>query len=223
MDIKICPTCKIEKQINQYNKNKTYKDGLNRECRECSHISHDRYYYINKASTKYNNVKEHHKICCKCNIELPFDNFNKLKQGKFGLHSECRKCSHSRDKLYRNNNKQKLNNYQKIKKETDPQFKIKYLLRLRLLDALKRKNVTKKHSAISLLGCSIDEVKNHLESKFDNIMNWDNHGKYWEIDHIIPCSKFDLEDEIQQKICFNYLNLQPLTQTENRQKFNKIQ
>jgi hypothetical protein len=222
MDTKICPTCKVDKQTDQYNKNKLYKYGLNRECRECSHKSHDKYYYSNKASTKYNDVKEHHKICCKCNIELPFSSFNKLKQGKFGLHSECRKCNSSRDKTYRNNNKQKLNEYKKNKKQSDPQFKIKYLLRLRLLDALKRENVTKRHSALQLLGCEVSTLKQHLESKFDNTMNWSNHGIYWEIDHIIPCGRFNLEDEEQQKQCFHYSNLQPLTKIENRQKSNNI-
>jgi hypothetical protein len=53
-------------------------------------------------------------------------------------------------------------------------------------------------------------------------MNWNNHGIYWEIDHIIPCSRFNLEDEEQQKQCFHYSNLQPLTKTENRQKSNNI-
>ena len=53
-------------------------------------------------------------------------------------------------------------------------------------------------------------------------MNWSNHGSYWEIDHIIPCDSFDLTDIEQQKQCFHYTNLQPLTVSENRSKKNKI-
>jgi hypothetical protein len=53
-------------------------------------------------------------------------------------------------------------------------------------------------------------------------MNWSNHGSYWEVDHIIPCDNFNMQDFEQQKLCFHYTNLQPLTITENRQKSNKI-
>jgi hypothetical protein len=53
-------------------------------------------------------------------------------------------------------------------------------------------------------------------------MTWLNHGQIWEIDHIKPCSSFDLTDLEQQKQCFHYTNLQPLFKTENRQKSNKI-
>jgi hypothetical protein len=33
--MKKCPTCKIEKSTNQFNKNKSRKDGLARECKSC--------------------------------------------------------------------------------------------------------------------------------------------------------------------------------------------
>lgn len=37
-------------------------------------------------------------------------------------------------------------------------------------------------------------------------MNWDNYGS-WHIDHIIPCSSWDLSNEDDIYKCFNYLNL----------------
>jgi len=48
-------------------------------------------------------------------------------------------------------------------------------------------------------------------------MNWENYGK-WHIDHIRPCNSFDLSNREQQKLCFHYLNLQPLWGTENNAK-----
>jgi len=44
-------------------------------------------------------------------------------------------------------------------------------------------------------------------------MTWDNHGEIWEIDHIVGCVNFDMEDVEQQKKCFHYTNHQPLFKT----------
>jgi hypothetical protein len=49
-------------------------------------------------------------------------------------------------------------------------------------------------------------------------MNWDNYGSYWDIDHIKPCTLFNLSDPEQQKMCFNYQNTQPLPKIENQRK-----
>jgi hypothetical protein len=222
MQTKICPTCKVEKTLDQYNKNQTRKDGIQRECRECCHNHHNKHYHNKKSPRLNENLQSNHKLCLECNNELPFEQFNKLKLGRFGLKSICKQCDSNKDKRYRNNNKEKLNQYRKNKKATDPQFKLKHILRLRLLDALKRNNTTKRHSALILLSCSIEQCKQHIENQFKPEMNWNNHGSYWEIDHIKPCDSFDLTDTEQQKQCFHYTNLQPLTISENRSKKNKV-
>jgi len=219
MIIKICPTCKIPKELKEFGNNKTRKDGLQRECKECNH-NHSKKHYRKKNPLK--NYTKNHKICSNCKLELHFNQFNKLKQGKFGIDTICKECRKLKfDKWNKNGGREWNYNYVKNKKLNDPQFKLKHILRLRLLDALKRNNVTKKHSALTLLGCTIEECKQHLEKQFKEGMNWDNHGKVWEIDHIKPCSKFDLTNIEEQKECFYYTNLQPLTITENRQKSNK--
>jgi hypothetical protein len=74
---------------------------------------------------------------------------------------------------------------------------------------------------MALIGCSINELRAHLEAKFKEGMSWENYGK-WHIDHIIPCSAFNLTDIQQQQECFNYKNLQPLWAKENWSKGNKI-
>jgi hypothetical protein len=60
-----------------------------------------------------------------------------------------------------------------------------------------------------------------LEKKFLPGMNWENYGE-WHIDHIVPCSSFDLSKSEQQKICFNYSNLQPLWAADNIRKSDSI-
>jgi hypothetical protein len=80
----------------------------------------------------------------------------------------------------------------------------------------------KSGSAIELLGCSIEEFKTYLEGLFQADMSWDNYGKYWEVDHIIPLSRVDLTNVDVLKLVCHYTNLQPLTKLENIKKGNKI-
>ena len=51
-------------------------------------------------------------------------------------------------------------------------------------------------------------------------MSWDNYGQ-WHIDHIRPCSGFNLLDPIEQRVCFHYTNLQPLWAGDNLKKSNR--
>ena len=87
---------------------------------------------------------------------------------------------------------------------------------------LKNKNLPKNKSVNELVGISIIDLKEYLENKFEPWMTWENHGKYngaynfgWDIDHITPCSSFNLVLEEEQKKCFNYINLQPLCSRVN--------
>ena len=54
---------------------------------------------------------------------------------------------------------------------------------------------------------------------FSISMNWKNYGfKGWHIDHIIPCCKFDLSKENEQRKCFHYTNLNPMWAIDNLKK-----
>jgi hypothetical protein len=82
-----------------------------------------------------------------------------------------------------------------------------------------KQKTTKCKKTLELLGCSLEEARNYIQSKFKEGMTWENYGLYgWHIDHIIPCASFDLKDPEQQKKCFNYTNLQPLWWHENLSK-----
>ena len=108
--------------------------------------------------------------------------------------------------------------YKKQKYNNDPIFRLRHVLRNRLHCAVKRES--KAGSAIRDLGCSIEFLKAHLESKFLPGMSWDNYGK-WHIDHIVPLNSFDLTDEKHVKIVCNYNNLQPLWAEDNIKKGDK--
>ena len=93
-------------------------------------------------------------------------------------------------------------------------------LSVRMCSALKNKYKSK--SIPNLIGCSIEQLKQHLEKQFRRGMTWGNYGRCgWHVDHIIPCSKFDLTIIEEQKKCFNFSNLQPLWALENILKSNK--
>ena len=114
-------------------------------------------------------------------------------------------------------NREKLNRKQRDKRKNDIQFKIRCSLRKRLSAALA--NNRKLCSAVKDLGCTIDELKTYLESKFQSGMTWDNYGLYgWHIDHIKPFASFDLTDRKQVLEACHYTNLQPLWATDNLSK-----
>lgn len=91
---------------------------------------------------------------------------------------------------------------------------------VRIWFALKKK-IRSKHTR-ELLGCEIDFFKKHLENKFIEGMTWNNYGK-WHVDHIKPCSSFNLSKEKELLECFNYKNLQPLWAKDNIIKGSKYE
>lgn len=125
-------------------------------------------------------------------------------------------------KAYRATAKDKIKTYQKeyrkAKYQNDLEFRLSCILRARLWGALQ--NNHKAGSAVKDLGCTIQFLKTYLESKFLEGMNWDNYGK-WEIDHVVPLSKFNLMNPDQVKLACNYTNLQPLWELDNIEKSNK--
>jgi hypothetical protein len=98
---------------------------------------------------------------------------------------------------------------------------LRHRVRGALMASINGKIIKKIDSNRNLLGISFSELKTYLENLFLEGMSWDNYGE-WQIDHIIPCSFFDLTIEENQRICFNYKNLQPMWRTDNQSKGDKI-
>jgi hypothetical protein len=111
--------------------------------------------------------------------------------------------------------------YQKNKLKLDPIFRLSCNLRRRTRLAFKSQSVSKTSSTFKLLGCTGKELVIYLQSKFTEGMTLENHG-LWHIDHIIPCSSFDLSNEEEQRKCFHYTNLQPLWAEDNLTKSDHI-
>ncbi len=110
--------------------------------------------------------------------------------------------------------------YWRNRRESDPMFRIKNNMRNKLNAVCKGK----RSSLLTLLGCSFEEFREHIQSQFVEDMSWDNYGKYgWHIDHIRPLDSFNLTDSEELKEAWNYTNLQPLWAKDNLSKGSKYE
>ena len=173
--------------------------------------------------------------CKKCGFEGEEENFIK---GKFKCckpcnnkyRRECRKRQAKNPEYIKRIQKQQRawwkknrewgNERQRKYRKNNTNFQLSNALRARVKYALI--GCTKADKTFDLLGCSPREWKAFLENKFDKNMNWDNYGTFWEVDHIVPVSRFDLTDSDEQRKAFHFSNTQPLTIEENRRKGNRI-
>ncbi len=136
---------------------------------------------------------------------------------KFALAQRKYEKNLSIDKKIQRTERQRVRRLKR--RQVDPQYGLLCSLRSRVYNVMKGN--TKSFAILELLGCSLKELKKHIENQFQKGMSWENYGFYgWHIDHIIPCSKFNLIDPEQQKTCFNYSNLQPLWAIDNLRKSN---
>lgn len=171
------------------------------------------------------------KKCKKCKKEKEITDFarnrhkcKKCIQGewteKYHSDENFRKSINNHNNLNRIKNKDKRNKYEKNRRKNDIKYRLKINLRNRISEILNNK---KRDKSINLLGCTLGFFKDYIESKFQPGMTWENYGyEGWHIDHIKPCALFNLTDPEQQKICFNYTNLQPLWKKDNLRKSNKL-
>ena len=78
----------------------------------------------------------------------------------------------------------------------------------------------------SLVGYSLDELKQRLEKQFQPGMSWERFmaGEI-HIDHIIPISAFNYlnPEDVNFQRCWSLEDLQPLWAKENRIKHNTIE
>lgn len=120
--------------------------------------------------------------------------------------------------------REKKKKYLMRRRHTDPQYRLRMNLKNRLWHALCSRGIRKNGTYTEeIIGCSISFLKQQLESQFQTGMSWDNYG-VWVVDHIIPDSSFPYNsvDDPECRKCWNWENLQPLWEWENRVKSNRL-
>lgn len=187
-----------------------------------------------------NSYMNNTKICRKCQDEKPLESFQINKANKNdGYAWICKKCMAVQFQQTKNQTKERRKDarrrsylthrstiiqqavkYRKQRLSTDPKYRSIKNLRGRVRAALK--GILKSDKTMELIGCTPVELHQYLEKQFKDGMSWSNYGSTgWCIDHIVPCSAYDLSDPIEQKQCFHYTNLQPMWSKDNFSKSDK--
>lgn len=198
MITKICKKCETVKKLEEFISNKTCKFGVTNTCKICNSKRRHLNYLQNK---------------------------NKVLQQSKTYYENNKKEVLSRMQDYYCTNKEKIvkrtTKYQTNRRKIDTFYKAKTDIRALIRDSFRRTKHKKNSKTVDILGCTIEQLKQHLEAKFQPGMTWDNHSQNgWHIDHIIPISTAKTPEDIIR--LNHYTNLQPLWAADNLKKSNKI-
>lgn len=112
--------------------------------------------------------------------------------------------------------------YKKSRRKPNPNTRINQKIAMFCCSVISRCLCNKTDRTYKMLGYRVRDLRDHLESKFEPWMSWDNYGKkegQWSIDHIIPISRFDPATPVSEINALS--NLRPLAHVENCRKGNK--
>lgn len=204
----------LKKRVNDYRKNNIdkaheYNKKWREENKEYKKLKDKEYAILNSEKMKANRKRYNEE-----NRELI------SRKGKIWRENN-KELKRQKDKEYHSKNKDKRNNRHNERMKTDTLYSLSHAIRGMIQKSIRMGGYTKRSKTYEILGCSFEEFKSYLESKFETWMNWDNRGLYngelnygWDIDHIIPVSSAKTDEDI---IGINhYTNLQPLCSYINR-------
>jgi len=224
---KICNKCNILKTIENFSKDKYKKNGYCGNCKNCESKRKNKNNPNNTNINENTNENTNEKVCNKCNVLKNLKDYHKDKSKKDGYRGQCKKCELENKKIYYQENKDKRHEYEKNKYNSDEEVRIKKLLRTRFILGLKNKSSEKTKSILEITGCDLDFFKKWIEYQYKLITNnetidWEDFKQNYHMDHLMPCSSFNLTDIEEQKKCFHWKNIQILTKENNLKKSNTI-
>ena len=226
--IKKCLVC--EKEFTTFKKIKIF---CSKDCAIKYKIQYDKKYYskpdvkkkVNQQQ-KINRAKlstEHKKKYAENNKNWRIKNKERVKQNYLNWYSKPENKTKVRIKNNTPERKKAQYTYYRNRRKNDPNYRIIHNLRGALGKLIIRNpKIIKNKRTRELLGCSVEEMKVHIEKQFLPGMSWDNYGyKTWHIDHIKPLSLAKTMDDIIRLKLMHYTNLQPLWAKDNIKKSNK--
>lgn len=217
-----CKQCQQVKLQNCFRKDNKRKSGLSAICKDCvpPRPPSLRILRITEADKLFS---ENLKKCIKCKKIKNIEDFHKNKNTRYGLNIECKECNKQKRKKWCKENKDYASRWEenkKLKAAQDPVYALGMRIRGLIYETFTRKNFKKCEKTEKILGCSIQQFFDHLESQFEPWMNWDNRGNGWHVDHIIPIAVAKTEDDVIR--LNHYTNLQPLSAYDNLSKGAKL-
>lgn len=238
MNTKICSKCCIEKNIDEFAKDKKTKDGLRCWCKLCNKEYNNKYFNDNKEKI-LNHQKEYYKNNKDIMLEKQRkycqehkDEIRERRKEYFKKYNKKYKQEHKEEikikkRIYKKNNRDKERKfahyyyYNVLKK--DSLFMFKKRIRCLIRTSLNRKGQIKNSYTEEILGCNIDFFIDYLIKTYEN-----NYNKKWKdeylsdvhIDHIRPLKYAKNEDEVI-KYC-HYTNLQLLKAKDNLDKKDSL-
>jgi hypothetical protein len=217
--IKICPGCRVEKDSSAFCRQTSNKDGLSSYCKQCRKNNDRRQREYKLLHSLSNSINDDFKKCHKCSLEKSVAEFavnHKSNDHRSYICNDCKpKSQWTKEKQRVSERNYRLRNIEKIKEKYRKQGKsiyrrIKNSIRARLVGSIQRKN----NKTLEYLGCSTVFFRSWIESLFCDDMSWENYGK-WHLDHVRPCSSFDLANKSDIMECFHWKNYQPLSAIQN--------
>lgn len=210
MGERVCTKCNELKPLSEYGKCSNCFLGVKPSCRQCRYIEYKE--NIPRIKKYQEENKERISAYNKEWREANKEDFAKIK------------------KDYNNNNREKIREYarkySKNRRKHDPIYKLTCDIRTLILLSFNKSCLgiySKKSSTEDILGCTVIEFIEHLQSLFTEGMTLGNHGsceECWHIDHKIPLATAETEEEIYK--LNHYTNLQPLWRNDNLSKGCKI-
>lgn len=225
MMIKLCSKCKIKKNLIEFNIDSNTKSGYRSQCKVCIKEKYiiQKEKILIKQKENYNpTLKKHYYESNKKKIVEYNKNWYKINKEnvieyKKEYYLKNRELKIDYTKNYYKNNKEKIINRHNKKYKNDSIYKFKHNLRTLILGSFKRNfnQFKKKSKTETILGCTIEEFRLHIEKQFTEGMTLENHGE-WHLDHIIPLANATTEEDIIK--LNHYTNFQPLWAEENLSK-----
>lgn len=201
--LQLCAICKIEKSLDLFVKNRNLCNDCNNEKRRLKYSQNEEH---RKQLIKNVSEFKHNKVIIRQQLKA-------LKQEKIGIENKvCSNCNEIKHQDKFRYNRLKCKDCER----DEPLEKFKRIVRSRIYSCLKKD----KHT-IEYLGCNSNDYLDWLLCNNNNF-TLENRGKIWHIDHVIPLSKFNLDNEDEQHIAFNWRNTMPLSVKDNLSKNNKI-
>lgn len=224
---RVCIRCKQEKSATSefFHRDSRLRDGLRYACKPCLY----RRRLGPMGPTKR---------CTKCGKDkLATTEFFYLeKNGRGGLFSRCKTCVALNQAKYRDSNPLACNASRRRWRANHPECVLEYgrkqhmrrrqdggnrassAMSRAIRHSLNGKSDSKNGvSWEKLVGYTRRELVIHLERQFSGQIAWNNFGKAWHIDHILPVCSFSFSsyDHPEFRACWSLANLRPLLKREN--------